>query len=61
MQAHALRSNMLVTRQSEIGEYGYCKLCNADMQSFVSDGKVRHYKSHRYYRARFGNFRRESK
>lgn len=51
---HALKSNMIVTAQKNFGEYGYCIICNADMQTFIGEGFVRHYKSFKIYRSRFG-------
>lgn len=50
MKSHRDKENIVITDTSDIGVYGYCKLCHSDMQIFKSDDKVRHYNSHRYFR-----------
>lgn len=50
-QRHWEDSDFIVTERSDIGKYGYCRKCGADMQAFKSDGyKPRHYNSHKRMR-----------
>jgi len=45
---HWENSDFVVTQHSDIGRYGYCRKCGADMQAFKSSGyKPLHYNSHK--------------
>ena len=47
---HYTKKDFVVIYKDDLGEYGYCAKCQADMQRFFSDGILRHYHSHQYYR-----------
>ena len=43
---HWGQHTFMQTKSSDIGKYGYCSECFADMQIFYDDGLWRHYSSH---------------
>ena len=50
MKGHYTEADFMITRQNELGEYGYCRKCTADMQRLYYDKLLIHYRSHQEYR-----------
>ena len=50
MKGHYTESDFMITHQDELGEYGYCRKCTADISRFNDNGLLIHYRSHQEYR-----------